>query len=163
MKFNAPSYSAIRNCTSEEQVEALEVAGGSTKSRLFENAPFVILPPLELKAFVQAESRKAFNLLEVEKNYAFCQAIWWLTVWRVAPVPVDASSGLLCTHAYYPDANTIKSLNINTTAPGLLMKYRCIYCPMDSHHGWLAFLCGALLAWIIGRKVIWTQASEKFD
>lgn len=72
-KFVTPTDSAIRNCTSEEQVVALEVAGGGTRSKLFENAPFVILPPHELKAIIQADSRRAFDLLaaSIEANEAF--------------------------------------------------------------------------------------------
>ncbi len=67
--FNTPHDSAIRACSTEEEIAALEVPGGKTKTRnTFENASFVIVPLHELKAFIQADSRKAIDLIAASKE-----------------------------------------------------------------------------------------------
>ena len=69
IKFNAPSDQAIRNCSSAKELEDLEAPGGNTRSKgQFENAGFVIAPPHELKAFIQADSRIAADLIVASKE-----------------------------------------------------------------------------------------------
>ena len=69
VRFNAPSDSAIRNCSSIEELEALETQGGNTRSKShFENASFVIVPLHELKAFIEADSRNAADLIVASKE-----------------------------------------------------------------------------------------------
>eukprot|EP00956_Cyclotella_meneghiniana_P024778 scaffold50362_cov42-Cyclotella_meneghiniana.AAC.1 len=72
-KFHAPSDSAIRNCSSVEELEALEASNGNTRSRSqFENASFVIVPFHELKAFIQTDSRIAAELIIASKEANEC-------------------------------------------------------------------------------------------
>eukprot|EP00956_Cyclotella_meneghiniana_P032602 scaffold90292_cov17-Cyclotella_meneghiniana.AAC.1 len=73
VKFHVPSDSAIRKCSSVEELEALEASSRNTRSKSqFENASFVIVPFHELKAFIQADSRIAAELIIASKEANEC-------------------------------------------------------------------------------------------